>query len=226
MQMSVTLLSTIIAASLGACFLSSNYFFQKTRSFEIWAMGAKNSIPDHILRQEDYTYNMGGETYIELDPERTKVRSSFGLGPGVRVQGWPSKGGTYILRDCVRLELDFLEVDRFKPSRRSDDQEDEEAHCERMRKLGATWWKIDQALAVAELFGAKEKKYLQDPVIIAGWPANGGVWVLTKPRIEAIRMGTGVIKLAKDMEERCRLIKEFGGAFYEDPEECPDLDLA
>ncbi|KAH9230135.1 hypothetical protein K456DRAFT_55848 [Colletotrichum gloeosporioides 23] len=169
---------------------------------------------------------MGGETYIELDPERTKVRSSFGLGPGVRVQGWPSKGSTYILRDCVRLELDFLEVDRFKPSRRSDDQEEEEAHCERMRKLGATWWKSDQALAVAELFGAREKEHLQDPVIIAGWPASGGAWVLTKPRIEAIKMGTGIIKLAKDMEERCCLIKNLGGVFYEDPNECPDLDLA
>ncbi|KAF5518717.1 hypothetical protein CGCA056_v009535 [Colletotrichum aenigma] len=169
---------------------------------------------------------MGGETYIELDPEGTKVRSSFGLGAGVRVQGWPSKGGTYILKDCVRVELDFLEVDRFKPSRRSDDEEEEDAHCERMRKLGATWWKSDQALAVAELFGAKEKKHLQDPVIIARWPASGGVWVLTKPRIEAIKMGTGIIKLSKDIEERCRLIKELGGVFYEDPKECLDLDLA
>lgn len=88
MQMSVILLSTIIAASLGACFfLSSNYFFQKTRSLELWAMGIKNSIPDHILRQEDYTYNMGGETYVELDPKALRCghHSAWARAQGFKV---------------------------------------------------------------------------------------------------------------------------------------------
>ncbi|KAK1982282.1 hypothetical protein LZ30DRAFT_539212, partial [Colletotrichum cereale] len=149
----------------------------------------------------------------------------FGLGPGTRVQGWPSKGGVYIIRDCIGLELDFLEVDRFKPALRSDDQAQEDVHCARMRQLGAEWWKSDQALAYAELFGDDRNDHLQDLVIIAGWPDSGGVWVPTKPRETAAEMGTGMIRLARDMDERCHLIKEFGGTFYEDPKDCPDLDL-
>lgn len=48
------------------------------------------------------------------EEERFRVR--FGAGPGGLVQGWPSKGGVYILDNCFGLELDFLKLDRFHSS--------------------------------------------------------------------------------------------------------------
>lgn len=56
-------------------------------------------------------------------------------GPGVTVLGFPSKGGVYILRDCLGVELDFLQLDRFKhtprPSKSDPDYEaKEDAHCD------------------------------------------------------------------------------------------------
>lgn len=57
-------------------------------------------------------------------------------GPGVTVLGFPSKGGLYILRHCLGVELDFLGLDRFnhtlRPSKSDPDwQAKEDAHCDR-----------------------------------------------------------------------------------------------
>jgi hypothetical protein len=38
----------------------------------------------------------------------------YTAGPGVTVLGWPAKGGLYVLRDCLGLELDFLGLSRFE----------------------------------------------------------------------------------------------------------------
>ena len=56
--------------------------------------------------------------------------------PGVAVFGFPSKGGLYILRYCLGVELDFLGLDRFnhtlRPSKSDPDwQAKEDAHCDR-----------------------------------------------------------------------------------------------
>ncbi|KAK1762697.1 hypothetical protein QBC33DRAFT_460789, partial [Phialemonium atrogriseum] len=59
-----------------------------------------------------------------------------------------------------------------------------------------------------------------------GWPAAGGVWVLKTSHRDVLYRGLGRIGNARDMEERCCLIKRFGGIFYENPADCPHLDLA
>jgi hypothetical protein len=38
--------------------------------------------------------------------------------------------------------------------------------------------------------------------------------------------GAGVLWNAYAMAERCELIERFGGTFYPNPKDCPDLDLA
>ena len=63
-----------------------------------------------------------------------EFRAYFGSKPGVTVQGWPKKGGFYILDSCLGLELDFLGLDRFNSTKRPSPCEngtlaDEEEHC-------------------------------------------------------------------------------------------------
>jgi hypothetical protein len=75
------------------------------------------------------------ESSPELPPS-IDFRVSFGSGPGTEVTGWPSKGGIYILTSCLGVELDFLELDRFRDTERpstsdADSRSDEEAHCNR-----------------------------------------------------------------------------------------------
>jgi hypothetical protein len=63
------------------------------------------------------------------------------------------------------------------------------------------------------------------PVLYIGWPASGGVWALHTDDWDATKNGYGIIYNSLTMEEQCETIKEFGGTFYEDPKDCPYLDL-
>ncbi|KAA8650407.1 hypothetical protein EYZ11_012261 [Aspergillus tanneri] len=160
---------------------------------------------------------------VPSEPNRTAcVTSSYNA--GVTVYGWPSKGGLYALYDCLGVELEFLGFDRFNPPKlRAGSQAKEDAHCDRMRQLGATWWKseIGTDLFRREIEGPK----LTDEYLRVGWPAGGGVWVLHTTIEVAAEKGAGLTHNAYNMEERCKVIKQMGGVFYADPKDCPYLDL-
>ncbi|SPQ20159.1 7912be00-275d-404e-8c3a-a7ac945b45cc [Thermothielavioides terrestris] len=138
------------------------------------------------------------------------------------VYGWPAKGGMYI-------ELEFMGLDRFRPvPHPSPDNPtaapDEEEHCNKMRKLGARWWKTED-----EYFDKGAIDYPPVPGIPGrffrvGWPAGGGVWVLNMSERDAVEKQAGVLFSAYNMEERCRVIEQLGGTFYADPEDCPELN--
>ncbi|KGO45363.1 hypothetical protein PEX1_058290 [Penicillium expansum] len=151
---------------------------------------------------------------------------SHGSGPGVTVYGFPSKGGIYVLHDCLGVELDFLRHDRFqdtpRPSKSDPDYKaKEDAHCDDMRRLGATWWRRLFLAYEKEMTGESETEEFTR----VGWPASGGVWVLHSTVAEARNMGSGIIHNANSMEERCKVIEQLGGIFYADPKDCPYLDL-
>ncbi|GCB28263.1 hypothetical protein AAWM_11148 [Aspergillus awamori] len=162
---------------------------------------------------------------VSPTPEQ-RFWASHGSGPGVTVYGFPSKGGLYVLHNCLGVELDFLGLDRFRTTERpskSDPnwQAKEEAHCDRMRRLGARW--VETNYDLFELMVSERED--TDPYICVGWPAEGGVWVLNTTYGRAIDLGTAIIYNANNMEERCEMIKILGGIFYQDPKDCPYLDL-
>lgn len=49
---------------------------------------------------------------------------------------------------------------------------------------------------------------------------------MTPSEAHGLKKPFGLIYNARDMNERCQMIERFGGTFYEDPRECPYLDLA
>ncbi|KAK1671226.1 hypothetical protein BDP55DRAFT_507629, partial [Colletotrichum godetiae] len=159
-------------------------------------------------------------------PEQ-KYRTSFGLRSGTVVRGWPSHGGIFFLNDCLGVDLEFLRLDRFEPALRSEDQAEEDAHCQRMRMLGAVWFESEHPYELEDYsnFGDYPITSRRSDHVIAGYPATGGVWVLRTFEEDGLKIGLGRIKNANDMEERCRVIQRLGGVFYEDPFESPELDL-
>lgn len=164
-----------------------------------------------------------GSFYFRGDERPSRV--SFGYGAGASVRGWPSKGGFYTLYPCFAVELDFLGLEHFQEANRTNDKAEEEAHCKRMRQLGATWWASVHDQAMWEL-KEETRNELDDPMVYFGWPASGGVWVINKTLEKASKMGTGRIHIAADMEERCRIMEELGATYYSKPEDCPLLDLS
>lgn len=85
-------------------------------------------LPDQPYLQETTTQRV--DYVCHSGPER-RFRFSYGSGPGVDVYGWPSKGGVYVLHDCLGVELDFLGYDRFDlPLDLVEPQPEEDAHCD------------------------------------------------------------------------------------------------
>ncbi|KAF4339669.1 hypothetical protein FBEOM_6452 [Fusarium beomiforme] len=149
-------------------------------------------------------------------------RCQFGGLVGGVVHGWPAKGGFYT-KLCSVAELEFLGLDRFNPSNKSNNREEEEAHCAKMRQLGAKWYRNPD-----HKFYSGEKLRNGDPdapLLFVGWPADGGVWALSTNLSQSARKGLGRIGNAFTMEERCKIIEQLGGTFYADPKDCPHLDL-
>ncbi|KAI8408162.1 hypothetical protein FOFC_11096 [Fusarium oxysporum] len=138
-------------------------------------------------------------------------RVGFGDYIGGTATGWPAKGG-FLRHLCSIVELEFLGLDRFQRANMSDDPEKEEAYYNKMRLLG-------------EILDETTEKDLDSPRLFVGVPAGSGVWVIYTTFSRSRREGLGRIGNALTMEERCDKIKEFGGTFYEDPKDCPHLDL-
>ncbi|KAK4234773.1 hypothetical protein C8A03DRAFT_46965 [Achaetomium macrosporum] len=131
-------------------------------------------------------------------PRSNRARVSYGCKAGALVFGWPAKGGVYVHRASA-------------------------SHCNKMRQLGAVWWESENAWVKDEL--SVPPYYIPERFLATGWPAGGGVWVLSTTEDIAAEKGAGMLFNAYNMEERCKLIEQLGGTFYADPKDCPDLDL-
>ena len=59
----------------------------------------------------------------------------------ITLHGWPSRGGVIVLENATPPDFDFLHLDALDPPlRRDPDQTAEDAFCQALLHLGATWW--------------------------------------------------------------------------------------
>ena len=102
-------------------------------------------------------------------------RLSFGHGS--ELNGYPSTGGFWILTNPHPVLLQHLSIDRFTaiPSERDSDKVAEDAFCDLLKKVGATWWRSFYAAEIET--DAYPNRPKPDRVFL-GWPKNGGVWFL------------------------------------------------
>lgn len=138
------------------------------------------------------------------------------------VYGWPSTGGVLIHGGADLVILDFLHLDRFKESRRATTAKEEDQFCSELRKAGAKLWR-HEADYIEATFDFRERTAKEEEELVLGWPQEGGVWVLFIANERARPKDFGRIHMAHNMEERCRVIEEYGGRFFADPKDCEHL---
>lgn len=154
-------------------------------------------------------------------PDRRRV--SIGI-PYTQVYGYPSSGGALVLPYCNGVDLDFLGLPRFESCDKSEDKEAEDRHCALMRKLGA--WSVQSVddYIFEDILGTQKSG--SRTLVIAAWPKNAeGVWVLAVDEDEAGGKGVGAVWNAFTMDERCKIVEKLGGEFYQNPADCPHLNL-
>ncbi|KAH6671500.1 hypothetical protein F5X68DRAFT_215050 [Plectosphaerella plurivora] len=125
--------------------------------------------------------------------------------------------------------MDFLGVNRFQDTDRAPEhlQADEDAFCARLRTLGASFWELPPVFQ-ENVISCWSIESCADPVkmvsVEVGFPTNGsGVWVLNTGNEGWDWPRTVSLRNALRMDERCELLKEFGGTFCEDPTMCPEM---
>jgi len=153
------------------------------------------------------------------------MRVSFGS-LGTVVEGWPNKGGLYVLHHPTPASLSFLHLDRFIHIRLNEDPALEDEFCSRLKMLGAAYWPeedMDYYWQYGQ-FGFKGTGQRKKTEALFGWVGSGmeGVWVLERDKVQVKKEIVGLVENAVTMEERCKVIEILGGTFFKDPRDCPD----
>ncbi|KAL0942011.1 uncharacterized protein CTRU02_204774 [Colletotrichum truncatum] len=170
-------------------------------------------------------------------PKRSNI---FSGGAGFLVAR-PSIGGLVVSAKPSAIDLAHLGLPRTHDTQRPAAPATDDDLATRMLRLGATWWP-DWDTYARHLSRIQVDDVIYDfhfpPQTHVGYPSTGGVWVVKlsrdelwfdgfgrrdertrtwprKPKEWDLRMG-----MALDMDEKCSVIKLFGGTFYEDLEGC------
>lgn len=121
-------------ALLFSCLVASATLLAFTRIFS-WEPTAARLERDSTPKMDPPLVDC---SYYRDDTGDVTYWVAYASGPGVTVFGFPSRGGAYVLRHCLGVELDFLGLDRFnhtpRPSKSDPDwQAKEDAHCDRSK---------------------------------------------------------------------------------------------
>lgn len=165
----------------------------------------------------------------------------------VQLFGWPSRGGLIVLENATPPDFDFLNLDPLDPPLRRDaDQIAEDAFCQDLLRLGATWWDSEARRgfvrklenADEEAFDALDADETLEPTrlergwVRVAWPSQtpGALCVLACEKIIVGRRGDeklrpehyGIVSLARTMDERFTVLQRLGGTVYASIYEVPD----
>ena len=159
---------------------------------------------------------------------------------GCHIHGHPNCGGILIKRAAKIVDLQYLSLPHLSSSERFQNATEEDEFCERMRRVGASWWKNEAEFLRA--YHGEDDYYdggihhpnddEPDPDIETanevrarssvtfGWPMDGtGVWVsrfTSSRRLAYMPRGFRKIDFAINMEERIQVMQEAGVEFVED----------
>jgi hypothetical protein len=162
----------------------------------------------------------------------------------VDIYGWPSRGGVIELESATPPDFDYLELDHLDPPlRRDPDQSSEDEFCQKLLRLGATWWDSERRRRfVSKLEGGDEEAFeaydadeslgptrREQGWVRVAWPSEpaGALCVLACEKIIVGRTGKerlrptyhAVVSLARTMDERCTVLQRLGGTMYVSIEE-------
>ena len=74
-------------------------------------------------------------------PSQPETVRSYFDNRGCHIHGHPSSGGILIKRSANLVDLQHLSLPRLAASQRSPNAREEDAFCQLLKRLGASWWK-------------------------------------------------------------------------------------
>lgn len=151
-------------------------------------------------------------------PNDTTKRTTF-TEFGCTVYGWPSTGGVIIRPNADLVEMKQLCFDPLQPpKKRFEDEEQEDAFCKELMKIGGKWWASEKRFLSIWFGDWDESQPTEEELKIVwlGWPEEGGLLVLEFENMETPD-DIGRLRMAVSMEERCRIMREsFDAKYFED----------
>jgi hypothetical protein len=130
----------------------------------------------HSIKMSEQSADSGEQTYCRLDTYDEGKR--FDPSKSKAVLGHPKDGGV-LITSLSFAEPENLGIDLGSPARKSEDRNEEEEFCKKIRRLGAQWWPDEGAWIDASTQDGDYKKY--STTVATTWPSNAkgeGVWVL------------------------------------------------
>lgn len=76
----------------------------------------------------------------EYPSQSTNLRNYFDS-DSCHIHRHPSSGGILIKRSANLVDLQYLSLSRVAAFKRALDDKEEDEFCERMKRIGASWWK-------------------------------------------------------------------------------------
>jgi hypothetical protein len=99
----------------------------------------------------------------------------------------------------------------------------EDAFCDRLRRIGATWWASEQE-SQDVLAGLRKATEVESKVLVFGWPSDmSGVWVLRYASEDEVPEDFGMVRMALDMDEKIEAMRKFGAEFFADVRKVEEL---
>lgn len=149
-----------------------------------------------------------------------------------------------MLENATAPDFDYLNLDPLDPPlRRDPDQAAEDAFCQALLRLGATWWDSCKRREFVDKLREYDEEAVEavqeDPGLEAtrrergwvrvAWPSHtpGALCVLEcviykkgrRDKEKGMPSYSGLISLARTMDERCLLLQKLGGKMYASIEE-------
>lgn len=180
-------------------------------------------------------------------PYNSTLRTVF-TDTEAHIYAWPSKGGVIILDGADAIDFEFLGVNPLNPpEKRLEDQSAEDEFCQRLLLLGAKWWDSEARCDIVSAIENEAQgisrgdiafKLDEEPpptmrekrLVKVAWPSTGGVWIADfdttwagvdeEGRLLPDRAEIGLLKMARTMDERSRILRDrFNATFYRDVNE-------
>jgi hypothetical protein len=180
-----------------------------------------DGFPFPIFRQRTVIDDQPDVSCPTNPPLSTTERTVFGIW-GCVVYGYPLTGGV-LRKDADLVDMLFLSLPRSHVSLRSPSTDEEDRFYNLLRRTSATWWPSREDWVEVQLDG-REMTEKEAKVVEFGWPTDGvGVWVLRFASAEQLPRDFGRMHLAMNMEEKIRIMKEYGATFVEDVTQVEEL---
>ncbi|PCG92235.1 Hypothetical protein PENO1_089750 [Penicillium occitanis (nom. inval.)] len=158
-------------------------------------------------------------------PKFPTTRTIYHDNNKIKIYGWPSRGGMIVLDNATLVDFDFLGFDTVSPPLKRDRDQDAEDE-DRYDIVAGVEEDFDPLICTIEAGEAphptkSERRWVK--VRYASESQGGGLWVAEYDNhvFRAPWHGPGIpdehvhLLLARNMDERCEILKQLGARFLE-----------